>query len=263
MIKRFTKFIFLLSVSVCLLFLLTCALRVFVCDRFIIKGDSMSPTYESGEAVWVNKLLVGARIYTDLDFSSSELKAFRMPGFRKPKTGDVVIFNYPHGRDNYKIEFRINYVYAKRILGCPGDVIGIKDGICYKEGFDGTFGVKEIQEALSNTPESQLGYSKSAFPLSDEVGWTVYDTGPLLVPAKGMSVPMTRLNYIMYRHVIEYETGEMPLWVNGQCFLVGKAITDYSFNEDYYYLIGDNVLNSKDSRYFGFVPELYIIGVIG
>ena len=146
MIKRFTKFIFLLSVSVCLLFLLTCALRVFVCDRFIIKGDSMSPTYESGEAVWVNKLLVGARIYTDLDFSSSELKAFRMLGFRKPKTGDVVIFNYPHGRDNYKIEFRINYVYAKRILGCPGDVIGIKDGICYKEGFDGTFGVKEIQE---------------------------------------------------------------------------------------------------------------------
>lgn len=259
--KVIVKVISLIIFSVCLLFLLTFALRVFVCDRFIIKGDSMSPAYESGEAVWVNKLLMGARIYTDLDFSSSELKAFRMPGFRKPKTGDVVIFNYPHGRDNYKIEFRINYVYAKRILGCPGDVIGIKDGICYKEGFDGTFGVKEIQEALSNTPESQLGYSKSAFPLTDEVGWTVYDTGPLLVPAKGMSVPMTKLNYILYRHVIEYETGEMPLWENGQCFSAGKPITYYSFLQDYFYLIGDNVLNSKDSRYFGFVPELYLIGI--
>lgn len=259
--KVIVKVISLIIFSVCLLFLLTFALRVFVCDRFIIKGDSMSPAYESGEAVWVNKLLMGARIYTDFDFSSSELKAFRMPGFRKPKTGDVVIFNYPHGRDNYKIEFRINYVYAKRILGCPGDVIGIKDGICYKEGFDGTFGVKEIQEALSNTPESQLGYSKSAFPLTDEVGWTVYDTGPLLVPAKGMSVPMTKLNYILYRHVIEYETGEMPLWENGQCFSAGKPITYYSFLQDYFYLIGDNVLNSKDSRYFGFVPELYLIGI--
>lgn len=259
--KVIVKVISLIIFSVCLLFLLTFALRVFVCDRFIIKGDSMSPAYESGEAVWVNKLLMGARIYTDFDFSSSELKAFRMPGFRKPKTGDVVIFNYPHGRDNYKIEFRINYVYAKRILGCPGDVIGIKDGICYKEGFDGTFGVKEIQEALSNTPESQLGYSKSAFPLTDEVGWTVYDTGPLRVPAKGMSVPMTRLNYILYRHVIEYETGEMPLWENGQCFSAGKPITYYSFLQDYFYLIGDNVLNSKDSRYFGFVPELYLIGI--
>lgn len=259
--KVIVKVISLIIFSVCLLFLLTFALRVFVCDRFIIKGDSMSPAYESGEAVWVNKLLMGARIYTDFDFSSSELKAFRMPGFRKPKTGDVVIFNYPHGRDNYKIEFKINYVYAKRILGCPGDVIGIKDGICYKEGFDGTFGVKEIQEALSNTPESQLGYSKSAFPLTDEVGWTVYDTGPLRVPAKGMSVPMTRLNYILYRHVIEYETGEMPLWENGQCFSAGKPITYYSFLQDYFYLIGDNVLNSKDSRYFGFVPELYLIGI--
>lgn len=259
--KVIVKVISLIIFSVCLLFLLTFALRVFVCDRFIIKGDSMSPAYESGEAVWVNKLLMGARIYTDFDFSSSELKAFRMPGFRKPQTGDVVIFNYPHGRDNYKIEFRINYVYAKRILGCPGDVIGIKDGICYKEGFDGTFGVKEIQEALSNTPESQLGYSKSAFPLTDEVGWTVYDTGPLRVPAKGMSVPMTRLNYILYRHVIEYETGEMPLWESGQCFSAGKPITYYSFLQDYFYLIGDNVLNSKDSRYFGFVPELYLIGI--
>lgn len=259
--KVIVKVISLIIFSVCLLFLLTFALRVFVCDRFIIKGDSMSPAYESGEAVWVNKLLMGARIYTDFDFSSSELKAFRMPGFRKPKTGDVVIFNYPHGRDNYKIEFRINYVYAKRILGCPGDVIGIKDGICYKEGFDGTFGVKEIQEALSNTPEFQLGYSKSAFPLTDEVGWTVYDTGPLRVPAKGMSVPMTRLNYILYSHVIEYETGEMPLWENGQCFSAGKPITYYSFLQDYFYLIGDNVLNSKDSRYFGFVPELYLIGI--
>ncbi|MDD6825336.1 MAG: signal peptidase I [Oscillospiraceae bacterium] len=260
--KVIVKVITLTIFSVCLLFLMTCALRVFVCDRFIIKGDSMAPTYESGEAVWVNKLLMGARIYTDFDFSSSELKAFRMPGFKKPETGDVVIFNYPHGRDNYKIEFRINYVYAKRILGCPGDVIGIKDGICYKEGFDGTFGVKEIQETLSKTPESQLGYSKSAFPLTDEVGWTVYDTGPLRVPAKGMSVPMTRLNYILYRHVIEYETGEMPLWENGQCFSAGKPITYYAFLQDYYYLIGDNVLNSKDSRYFGFVPELYIIGII-
>ena len=259
--KDIVKVITLTIFSVCLLFLLTCALRVFVCDRFIIKGDSMAPTYESGEAVWVNKLLMGARIYTDLDFSSSELKAFRMPGFRKPKTGDVVIFNYPHGRDNYKIEFRINYVYAKRILGCPGDVIGIKDGICYKEGFDGTFGVTESREARSKTAESQLGYSKSAFPLTDEVGWTVYDTGPLRVPAKGMSVPMTRLNYILYRHVIEYETGEMPLWENGQCFSAGKPITYYSFLQDYFYLIGDNVLNSKDSRYFGFVPELYLIGI--
>ena len=40
-------------------------------DRFVIKGESMEPTLHTGEGVWVNKLLMGARIYTKFDFDNS------------------------------------------------------------------------------------------------------------------------------------------------------------------------------------------------
>lgn len=263
MIKRFIKILGFVSFIISLLFLLSLACRAFVCDRFVIKGESMSPTYSSGEAVWVNKLLMGARIYTDFDFSSPRLEAFRMPGLRKPRVGEVVLCNYPHGRENFKIEFRINYVYAKRILGCPGDTVGIRNGFCYNTSYDGPFGVPAMQEALSHTPDSLLGYSPRAYPHDETVGWTVYDMGPLLVPSSGMTVPMDRKNTLLYGLVIEYETGVKPQWIDGNRFHDGNVLQAYTFVHDYYYLIGDNVLNSKDSRYFGFVPELYIIGIIG
>lgn len=33
-------------------------------------------------------------------------------------------------------------------------------------------------------------------------------------------------------------------------------------SENYYFFAGDNLLNSKDSRHFGLIPENFIIGVI-
>ena len=112
-----------------ILILLVLIVRIFVFDRFTIKGDSMLPTYCSGDKIWVNKLLMGARLYLRYDFESPELKSFRMPGLSKLNIGDIAVFNAPYGLDRERIEFRINLVYAKRCLGRPGDTIGIKDGI--------------------------------------------------------------------------------------------------------------------------------------
>ncbi|MBO5546853.1 MAG: S26 family signal peptidase [Bacteroidales bacterium] len=90
-------------------------------DRFVIKGESMEPTLHTGEGVWVNKLLMGARIYTKFDFEDSrELHCFRMPGLRKLRVGDVAVFNYPYGRGGDTIAFKINYVYCKRCWGRRG-----------------------------------------------------------------------------------------------------------------------------------------------
>ena len=89
--------------------------RAFVTDRFVIKGESMEPTLHTGEGVWVNKLLMGARIYTKFDFEDSpELHCFRMPGLRKLRVGDIAVFNYPYGWGGDTIAFKINYVYCKR-----------------------------------------------------------------------------------------------------------------------------------------------------
>ena len=100
---------------------LAVTIPVFLTDRFTIRGGSMLPTLHDGQHVFVNKLLMGARIYTKYDFSDPVMESFRMPGLRNVRPEDIVIFNYPYPDSTGKIHFRINYVYAKRCIGetCP------------------------------------------------------------------------------------------------------------------------------------------------
>ena len=43
--------------------------------------------------------------------------------------------------------------------------------------------------------------------------------------------------------------------------LLGLGIQEYRFQENYYFMGGDNMENSKDSRSWGLLPEPYIVGV--
>lgn len=236
---------------------------VFICDRFKISGTSMEPTLSHGEYVWVNKLLMGARIYKDFDFSSPDLSSFRMPGIRKIRVNDMAVFNCPYGWNREKIEFRINYVYAKRCLGCPGDTIGIDNGVYYNTEYCGPIGVPAMQLHLQETPDSLIPpYAIAAYPYSSDLGWTIRQLGPLTVPSEGMTVDMNKANTRLFAHIIEYETGIKPVWSEGGCKLGNAGLESYTFRDNYYYFVGDNVLDSKDSRYFGFVPEDFIIGIV-
>ena len=116
---------------------LAVTIPVFLTDRFTIRGGSMLPTLHDGQHVFVNKLLMGARIYTKYDFSDPVMESFRMPGLRNVRPGDIVIFNYPYPDSTGKIHFRINYVYAKRCIGRSttprclqqlSELNGIRDG---------------------------------------------------------------------------------------------------------------------------------------
>ena len=240
-------------------------LPIFVCDRFRIGGESMSPTLEAGDRILVNKLLMGARIYTSYDFSSPDVESFRMPGLRKIRPGDVVVFDYPYGQGRKKIEFRINYVYAKRCIGCPGDTVSIEDGY-YRNGRCGdmVFGVADNQQELKETPDSALARMKGiwkAYPFSADYGWTIKDFGPMYIPGKGDRVAMDKNTVRLYGRMIEYETGTLPRVRKGRVYLGSQELREYVFMENWYFLGGDNVLNSKDSRYIGLVPEEYIVGI--
>ena len=261
--ERLFKTIKLILSIVMVLFAVAIIVPVFICDRFSVKGDSMSPTYSSGEHIWVNKLCMGPRIYTNYDFDSPELKAFRLPGFKNLEVGDVAVFNVPYGRDKEKIEFRINYVYAKRCLGCPRDTVGISDCVFYNTKTDTPIGHLPNQRLLKQTPDSMIpDYALAAYPYSYDFNWTIKELGPLVVPYKGMKVSLDYKTTLLYSHAIEYETGFKPQWNAGMCYIDETCYSDYQFRKDYYYFIGDNVLDSKDSRYFGFVPEDYIIGKV-
>ena len=49
--------------------------------------------------------------------------------------------------------------------------------------------------------------------------------------------------------------------MNGdQIKINGQVTNQYTFKQDYYWMMGDNRHNSLDARYFGYTPEDHIVG---
>ena len=225
----------------------------------------MEPEFHTGEKVWVNKLKMGPRIYTDYDFSKPTLSSFRLPGFSRLKAGDIVIVNYPYARSEDTITFRINYVYLKRCYGAPGDTVRIENGRYVNPVAGGGIGNTAYQNILAETPDSLLvrdGVAMKALKVNEDLRWTIRDFGPMYIPRKGDTIKIDRENYRLWRRLVQFETGISPTERDGTVWLAGEPMETYTFTSDWYFLGGDNVLNSKDSRYIGLFPESYIIGIV-
>lgn len=225
----------------------------------------MEPTYTDGQKVLVNKLLMGARIYTDYNFDQPELHCFRIPGVRKIRPGDVAVFNNPYERSGERIGFMINHVYAKRCIGCPGDTVSVSNGFYRNSSGLETLIPRASQQMVSSMTDSLLrnwGSVYKVYPWVDSLGWTIQNMGPLFVPGKGSTVLMDTVNAMIYGRLIEYECGSKPTVHNERVWLNGAEMNEYVFKSNYYFFAGDNVLNSKDSRYIGLVPEDYIVGIV-
>ena len=65
----------------------------------------------------------------------------------------------------------------------------------------------------------------------------------------------------LYRNLIEWEQKEKLTFQGKEIFLGDSLIHEYRFRENYYFMGGDYMENSKDSRYWGLLPEPYIVGV--
>ena len=122
--------------------------------------------------------------------------------------------------------------------------------------------VLQITKQVFPANEGKTG----TFPLTGDQEWSVDNFGPIYIPKKGATVALTPESVPLYERIIEvYEGSEFGidniLTIEGTVVsLNGQPTTEYTFKQDYYWMMGDNRHNSQDARSWGYVPYTHVMG---
>ena len=198
------------------------------------------------------------------DRRGTRLRSHRMRGVRRLSHNDIIIFNFPF-HDGH-ISFVINQVYVKRCIALPGDSIGITDGIYRNNNYDSPLGDSMMQRRLANMSEECIDSTVLRKKHFDKhFSWTIKNMPLIYVPRKGDIISLTPKEAYLYKCVLEWETGKSITfdWERASVYADGKPLRKHKFLHNYYFVAGDNVFDSQDSRYLGVIPEEYIVGVVG
>lgn len=247
----------------CIVCVLWAVLQVCCFASFNIPSDSMEPALLAGDRIVVDKMCRGARLFDVFAALRGEkVHIRRLPALGEIRHNDVLVFNFPYQPSGWdSISFDVMKYYVKRCIALPGDTLEIRNGYFRVGGWKGTLGNRESQERISRlTKEDNNGVMMETFPWNESLGWTIKEFGPLPVPAKGQVVKMDSLTWLLYRQLISWEQDKRLKIKEGRVCLGDSVIGEYRFNENYYFVAGDKGENSQDSRYWGMLPEAFVVG---
>ena len=244
----------------CMVTVLWFTLQVFLFSSFKIPSDSMEPELTIGDNILVLKPTIGPRVFNLFaSMRNEQTEIYRIPGIKKIQRNDILVFNFPHPNSWNKIEMHILKYYIKRCVGLPSDTLSIQNGFFHVKGIETSLGNMESQNKIATTEQFEDGIFHS-FPFDSIISWNIKDFGPLYIPGKGDSITLNQTNCRLYRKLIEWEQQGSLQYKDSTIFLNGTPINGYRFQKNYYFMAGDNGMNSQDSRYWGLLPEEYIVG---
>ncbi len=145
----------------------------------------------------------------------------------QPQRGDVMVFHYPNDPS-------IDYI--KRVVGVPGDAIVYRDKKLWINGLEQT----QQQEGEYNYVETGLRFVHTERKKENLSG----REHAILLNPEVPQVLLERVDMFPQHEQCSYSTQEMRCTVPA----------------GYYFMMGDNRDNSRDSRYWGFVPDDDIVG---
>lgn len=222
---------FLLTVG-----LLAVALRSLFFAPFNIPSESMLPRLVVGDYLFVAKWPYGYSRYS-FPFGALPIKG-RIPA-GEPNRGDVVVFKYPSNT---------NIDYIKRVIGLPGDIIQMKDGILFING--AAVPKEKMEDFVLPASPNTLCRSVSG---GSEFRVTKPDGS---IECRYPQYRETLPNGVSYA-VIDQVAGSS-----------GDDTDVFIVPENHYFMMGDNRDDSVDSRFpadgpsggVGFVPAENLVG---
>ncbi len=227
--------------------ILALVIRTFIVQAFKIPTGSMQPTlhganyYGTGDRILVNKFIYGAKSPNKIMFTDIHIPYFQLPKLRLPRRGDIVVFSTEGiallDEEDQKKDF------IKRLVGLPGDrveIIGLRRELLFaRSPFNGK--IYRLQNPVKvYTPAGEVVLKGECRETGE-----ILTSGPInphegvvLINGKVLDDPE------IFRQI--------PYFNEGQFGARHKSIIipDHS-----YFVLGDNSPSSKDSRFWGYVPE--------
>ncbi len=225
-------------------------LKSFFVDAYRIPTSSMEETLLAGDFIFVNKASYSLSLPRTLPLINVKLPGYNFFTYSKPSRGDVSVFLFSQNwNEDSKTE---NYV--KRVVGEPGDTIEIIDKIIYVNGR------KLLNDKISlGLRVKNVTADKKVF--TDKSYWNGKDLPSVIVPWKGLTVEVNHNNINKIGTLINREFEKNVVSIEGSVINIeGKPARTYTFQQDHYFVMGDNRGISLDSRYWGTIPENLIIG---
>ena len=103
-------------------------------------------------------------------------------------------------------------------------------------------------------------YNQGVFPHNPKYPWSQDNYGPIYIPKKGVTIQLNENTMPFYERLIrEYEGNNIEA-LDNDIYINGQKTNQYTFKQDYYWMMGDNRQRSEDSRYWGFVPFDHVVG---